>query len=646
MGDSIIGIGLSGLAAAQAGLVTTGHNISNVNTPGYSRQQTLQSTALPLFTGGGYVGQGVNVDTVRRVYSDFLAARTTRTQSEASQLDTLQTQLQQLDNVFSDTTSGLAPAIDQFFAGINALAANPADASTRQSALSGAQALVGRFHQIDDQLVAMRTSANDRISSSVQTVNGITSQIASLNRRILEADSADGSVRPNDLLDQRDQLVAKLNEEIGAHAVAQNNGSYNVFLSNGQAVVVGEQATALAAVPDAADPANLQVALKTGTALLRFRSSDFSGGALAGTLTFRDQYLTDAQNALGRIAVALGSTFNAQHALGQDLNGALGTNFFGVSVPTVVPASTNGGTGAISANIADATALTGSDYRVQYDGTNYLVTRLGDGTTQSFASLPQTVDGIAIALASGTPAAGDAFTIQPTRTGARDLDVAIHDIAKVAVAGPVRTGIDATNAGTGTISAGRVDASFLTAPLTGTVTLTYASGPNQLTGFPATLPVTVTAGGVTTTYAAGAPVPYTPDATIAFGGISFVVSGTPANGDTFTVARNIGGIGDGRNAQALAGLAVRNMVGGTTSYQGAYASLVGSVGGTTQQIGVENDAQSALLAQAQAAQSASSGVNLDEEAANLQRYQQAYQAAGKLIAIGASLFKTILDLGT
>ncbi len=223
--------------------------------------------------------------------------------------------------------------------------------------------------------------------------------------------------------------------------------------------------------------------------------------------------------------------------------------------------------------------------------------------------------------------------------------MAIRDVAKVAVASPVRTGITPANAGTGTISAGTVDASFLAAPLAGTLTLTYASGANQLTGFPATVPVTVTANGVSTTYAAGAPVPYTPGATIAFGGISFVVSGAPQNGDQFTVARNAGGIGDGRNAQVLANLATRNLVGGSTSYQGAYASLVSGVGGATQQIGVESDAQGKLLAQAQAAQSGLSGVNLDEEAANLQRYQQAYQAAGKLIAIAGALFQTILDIG-
>src|SRR5512141_1593449 len=202
MGASLLGIGASGLAAAQAGLATTGHNISNVNTPGYSRQEVVQTNRLPLFTGSGFMGQGVDVTTVRRVYSDFLAARAITAQSDASALAMRQDQLAQLDSILGDATSGLAPALQEFYAGFNALAANPSDSTARQTALSGAQMLVSRFHELDGQLADLRKTANDRIAGTVTEINGYASQIAKLNQRITQVASGDPTQRPNDLLDQ------------------------------------------------------------------------------------------------------------------------------------------------------------------------------------------------------------------------------------------------------------------------------------------------------------------------------------------------------------------------------------------------------------------------------------------------------------
>jgi flagellar hook-associated protein 1 FlgK len=647
MTDSILGIGLSGLTAAQAGLSTTGHNIANVNTPGYSRQEAIQATRQPLYTGSGYIGQGVDVTSVRRIYSDFLAARTLRSQAESSQLDALQTQLSQIDNLFSDATTGLAPAIDQFFSGLNAMAANPSDLSARQSALSGAQGLVSRFHQVDGELASLKDAANQRVAASVQQINGLASQIAVLNRRIADASNADSSQSPNDLLDQRDQLVSDLNKQIGATVVVQTDGSYNVFLSNGQGLVVGTQPYALTAVPDSRDPSVLQVGLQTGSTVLRFQSSDFSGGELAGTLAFRDQYLQDAQNSLGRVAAALGTTINSRNALGLDLNGAMGGALFSLPAVPVQSATTNTGNAVVAAAITDPTGLTTSDYRVSYDGAAYVVTRLSDNTSQTFATLPQTVDGVSISITSGAAAAGDTFLVQPTRTAARDIDVAITDPKRLAAAAPIRTSFGTGNVGNATISVGSVDASYPAAPLGTTVTLSFDGTTGNLNGFPATAAVTaVQTNGTSTTYAPGASVPYTSDTAYKFNGISVTLSGTPANSDTFTIAPNTGGIGDNRNARLMADLARQNTLdGGTASFHDAYAQLVSDIGGAMQEVSSENDAQSQLLSQAQAAQSAASGVNLDEEAANLQKYQQAYQASAKVIAIAASMFQTILDIG-
>jgi len=240
MSNGIFGIGLSGLYAAQAGLLTTGHNISNVNTPGYTRQQTIQATAIAQHTGAGFIGSGTTVSTVRRVYSDFLNAQTLQQQAAASHLDTYSTQTSQLDNLFGDTATGLSPALSDFFAGVNAVAANPADIPSRQTLLSSAQGLVGRFQQLDQQITESRTSVNTQISSTIGTINSLSVNIADLNRQIALGNASSGGLQPpNDLLDQRDQLLNQLNQQVGATAVAQNYGSINVFLPNGQALVVG-----------------------------------------------------------------------------------------------------------------------------------------------------------------------------------------------------------------------------------------------------------------------------------------------------------------------------------------------------------------------------------------------------------------------
>jgi len=646
MGTSIFGIGLSGLTAAQAGLLTTSHNISNVNTPNYSRQEVLQGSRFPQFTGAGFIGQGVDVDTVRRVYNDFLGAQVQQTQAGASQLDTYYAQLTQLDNLFGDPVSGLSPALNDFFAGVNAVASHPADVPARQTMLSSAQALVSRFQLLDGQLSEMGAGVNSQISSTVGSINADATGIAELNKRITLATAGAGSGQPpNDLLDQRDALLADLNHQIGATGVQQSDGSFNVYLSNGQALVVGEQSYRLAAVPDGNDPQNLQVGLQTASGVVAFRVSDLQGGALGGLLAYRDNVLGEAENQLGRIAATLAQGFNDQHQRGQDLNGQLGGNFFTMPVPQVQDSVLNTGSAAIAVTITSADALTASDYRLQYDGANYTLTRLSDNTQQSFATLPQTVDGLQISLGSGAPAAGDSFLIQPTRFAARDLAVAINDVSKIAAGAPIRTSIATANTGSGQISPGSVDASYPSAALTSTVTLTYDGATSKLSGFPATQALTVTSGGTSTTYAAGVPVPYTAGATISFGGISIMISGMPANNDTFSITPNTGGAGDNRNAQLLAALAQQNVVAnGSATLSGAYGQLVSFVGNITRQAQVASDAQAKLLSQVQQAQQSVSGVNLDEEAANLQRYQQAYQAAGKVMAIADSLFDTILGI--
>lgn len=639
MGSSVFNIGVSGLAAAQAGLLTTGHNISNASTPGFNRQQIVQSTNTPQFTGAGYFGQGTNVTTVQRVYNQFLASQTLSAQTRLSELNAYADQIRQVDGLLADPSAGLSTALNDFFRGVHEVAANPASIPARQSMLSMAQALVGRFQSVDGRLNEIRDGVDTQLASTVADINSYTTQIAALNQRIILAQAAGPGQPANDLLDQRDQLIAQLNQQVRVTTLTESDGSLSVFVGNGQAVVVGAQSYGLATMQSGEDASRMTVGITLasgGTAALP--EAMLTGGTLGGLLAFRRESLDTAQNALGRIALGLAETFNAQHRLGQDLTGALGGNFFTAPAPQVITPNNppNGGTAAIGVAVASAANLTTSDYRLTANGGgNYTLVRLSDSTTVfSATALPQTVDGLTISLASGAANAGDSFLIQPTRAAAHDIAVALTDARSIAAAAPIRTAASNGNSGTGAISAGSVNAPPpVNANLTQTVTITFNNPPT-----------TFDVVGTGTGNPAG--VAYTAGGSISYNGWTVEIGGTPAAGDVFTISANSAGVADNRNALLLAGLQTgKTLAGGTASYQSAYAQIVSDVGNKTREIQVTATAQESVVKQAEDAQQSLSGVNLDEEAANLLRYQQAYQASGKMIEIADKLFNTLLELG-
>ena len=647
MGISVLGIGITGLNAATAGLATTGHNIANASTPGFSRQEIVQSSGLAQFSGAGYFGQGVTVSTVKRLYSDVLANQLSLAQSQGSQLEAYYAQIEQLDSLLADASAGLSPALQDFFGGVADLAAHPESVPSRQVLIGSAQALVARFQGLGTRFDEMRTRINTEITSSVDAINGYARQITALNHNILVAESV-GRQPANDLRDQRDQLIAALNQEVRATVVKENSGEYNVFIGNGQPVVVGSNAYALVATPSLEDPQRMEVGYPSGTSVAQLAPDSLQGGRLGGLLAYRSDTLDMAQNALGRVAIGLAQTFNDRHALGQDLNGALGGAFFSVPGPTVLPLSSNAGTATVAAALQSADALTTSDYRLHYDGASggneqFTLTRLADGTTTSITfptggSGSVSVDGLDLTLSTGATL-NDSWIIEPTRYGARDIAMALTNPAAIAAAAPVRTGASLANAGDATISQGSVS-SVADLPLPASVSLTYDAAMSQFN----------VAGAVP----AAGPVAYTSGGTISFNGVSFTITGSPADGDVFTLERNSNAIGDNRNALALAALQSANTLGrnaavpgsaATTTFQGAYSQLVSEVGNTSRRIQVTSAAQTNVIAQARQAQQSVSGVNLDEEAANLLRYQQAYQASAKMMEIASGLFQTLLDLG-
>ena len=654
MGVGVFGIGVSGMNAAQAGLITTGHNISNASTPGYSRQEVVQTANIPQSRGTGFLGQGVDVVTVRRLYNDALSGQLTLAQTQGGQLDAYNAQIKQLSNMFSDSSAGLTPVLSNFFSGVADIAAHPESVPSRQALLSAANTLTARLHDLDQQMSQMNTSINADVTASVNSINGYAQQIANLNQRIGSAEGASGQPA-NDLRDKRDALVTALNQEVHTSVIKDNSGNYNLFIGNGQSLVVGVRVFELAAMPSLENPERITVGYKSGNSITPLAESSIQGGLLGGVLSFRSASLDAAQNALGRVAIGVAQSFNQQHRLGQDLNGALGGDFFSFAGPAVMANSRNTSPVPITvtATLQDASALTTSSYSLKYTGSlagneTFELTRNSDGTTWQvtpFAtgtSGTKTVDGLTLNLTvPGGAVGGDSWTIEPTRFASGSIRVLVKSPQEIAAASPIRTEALLTNSGSATVTAGSVS-SVQYLPLSGPVTLTYvaATGKFTVTG-------TGAAPGV-------ADIAYSAGNSISFNGLSFSISGTPSNGDQFTISRNSNGVSDNRNAVALGALQASNTLGkdanlaggglATTTFGGAYSEMVSQIGNTARQMDMTATAQVNVIAQAKQSLQSLSGVNLDEEAANLLRFQQAYQASGKMMQIANTLFQSVLDL--
>lgn len=633
----LLNVAVTGLNAAQVGVLTTSHNIANASTEGYNRQRIIQSTNTPMFTGAGYIGQGTNVLTVRRIYDQQLNEQVLAASTGAAEMDSYLAQIGQIDNLLADPSAGLTPALSAFFKGVQEMAANPASIPARQGMLSASQALVARFQSLDQRMNEIRSGANAMVTSEVAAINSYAQQIAAINQRIVMAQAAGPNQPPNDLFDQRDQLVADLNTKIRATPIIQNDGTYSVFIGNGQPLVIGNLPYTLKAVAAPDDIERTVVALSSpngGT--IYMPESMLSGGSLGGLIAFRSQSLDEAQNALGRIALTLAQNFNAQHRLGQDLDGDLGGDFFDMSqmMPMVGVNTNNAGSGtiAVAFDTASFDQLKASDYRLTYANGSYTLLRLSDNVATPITAVPQVVDGLSIDVSGWSPASGDSILIQPTRGGASELQMAIGNARDIAAAAPIRTATPLANSGTASISAGSVTATT-GLPLGSAVILTYDAASNTFSA----------SGGVT---AGPFPAYVATGQTITLNGISVTISGNPADGDTFLVENNSFGVSDNRNAVLLGGLQTKNtMEGGTATYLSAYSSIVSRIGNKAREVTITGQAQQSLLEQAQSTRAQLSGVNLDEEAANLLRYQQAYQAAAKVIGIAGRLFDEILALG-
>lgn len=635
---SIISNGVSGLHAAQNNLLTTSHNISNAGTPGFHRQHVVQSTNSAFHTSTGSLGSGVQTSTVQRVYSQFLQTQLLQIQTQSSQLDLEYTQIQQIDNMLADANSGLSPALQDFFSAVQDVATNPASVPSRQALINNAEATVARLQSLDERLLQISRGVNSEITQNIDDINVYARQVADLNDSILRVEGVTGQP-PNDLLDQRDEITHRLSKLISADVVKQGDGAYNIFIGGGHALVVGANNTPLRGFVSPDNPEEIAVGfLNKHDQAIILSDKQLDGGALGGALAFRDGTLDKAKNTLGRIAIGLAQNFNDQHRLGQDLNGDLGKDFFQIPEPRIVADSDNNPASTVTAVISDVGALTTSDYRFDFDGANYSLTRLSDSVSVSTATPPSigtplAFDGVEITAA--TLNANEKFFIKPTIDGATNIKVLVQDTALIAAAAPIRTNAALTNTGNGTISAGSVNPSLPLDPnLQQPVTITFhtpADGQFDVTGVGTGLPAMNQV--------------YTEGDDISFNGFTVQINGTPAAGDVFTIEPNSSGSADNRNALLLGALQTeKKLAGGTLTYQSAYGEIVSQVGNKTRELQITSAAQNNLLAQTERSIQSLSGVNLDEEAANLIRFQHAFQAASKVIEVSKTLFDSLLRI--
>lgn len=548
--SNVLSIGKSALNAAQIGIATVGHNISNASTPGYNRQVVVQAAAQAQNFGYGYVGQGTNVVGIQRVFNDTLSKQVINATATSNASGAYYSNISQVNGVLSDSTAGLNPVIISFFSAVSAAAANPSDTATRQTLISSAQSMVNRFNAVNNQLDQMRESINTQITSSVDAINSYSTQIATLNDTITKAVNSTGNT-PNDLMDQRDQLVAKLSEQIKTTVIKQDDGSYNVFAGTGMPLVVGTQQYSLYTRASDTDPTRVEVAYGNPASPKILSTDTVSGGTLGGVLQFRSETLDSVQNQVGQLAMTLASQFNAQQTQGYDLNGTLGTNLFSIGGPTAISSAYNTDpTKTASASILDPSLLTNSDYTVKYNSGMYTITRVNDKSIMwQGTALPATIDGMEVNVNTSSPTEGDSYLIKPTQYAAGKLSMAFTDVDKLALAGSATT------------------------------------GPN-----------------------------------------------------------------DNENGLKLAALqtgANVRVAGSNTNrtYTQAFAQMVSAVGTKTNELSITSKADAMALENATSAMQSESGVNLDEEATDLLRYQQAYQAAGKMMQIASQLFEVLLQMG-
>ena len=469
----LIGIGLSGLRSHQTALSVTGNNVANTNTDGYSRQEAIFTDNQSLLTGAGYVGQGTSIDNIRRISQEFVVDQIRADTTVYNERNALLEQAESVDNLLASTTTGLTPALSSFFQSFQGAADDPTSIPQRQLLLTQSEGLVARFHSLNDRLNSQARNIELELDAAISSINSLAQSLAELNQSIAVATGAGQGSEPNNLLDARDEALRELSEYVSVSTFAQGtDGQINVFIGNGQPLVVGNSAGILNGIPSPEDSSRLDITLSV-SGVPQIVSDELSGGKIGGLLDFRDNDLRDAINSMGRIGLVLADTINDQHALGMDLESNLGGLFFddvnseALSRSRIFANSENLAPAdqVLRVNITDASSLTTDNYELRFEGpsnSDFIIVNASDNQTVLKSTLPGIfpanveIDGFQLQFEAGTYKVGDRFTIQPTKTGASDIALNIDRVEEVALASPIRADADIGNTGNAQISLGEM----------------------------------------------------------------------------------------------------------------------------------------------------------------------------------------------
>ncbi len=637
-------IGKTAMFASYASLQTASNNIANANTPGYSRQSAVLADSPSQFTGSGFFGKGVAVSTISRAYDSYLTGQAVGTASTAAADSARLDKLTQLEDVFPIGTDGIGAAAGNLMNSFVDVSNNPGDSSARQVVLSQAQELASRVRAAGDQLSTLQAGVTQDVKTSVASLNSMAQQVAGLNAQIA---SMQGSGQaPNQLLDQRDQLVKQIASVINVTSISADDGSVGLFIGGGQNLVLGGNANTVKAVPDSFDPSKVMLTMTEGGTDRLIPPDSLAGGSLSGLLKFQNEDLTTAKNLLGQIATAVGGAVNKQQSLGLDLGqpAGAGAPIFSVGAPRVLGAASNGGNAALSLTVDDSSKVQASDYAMSFDGSQYTLTRSSDNTAVagspfSAAQLASGVhfDGVTLQLTGGAANTNDRFHLQPVALAAQGMRTVLASPNGIAAASPFIGSVDVDNKGTATIDSlsatdpsynGALGANIAFTSDTGAYTWSLSDGS---TG--------------TGQWTAGTP--------ISLNGFQMSLAGVPKSGDNIAVAPTTSVASNNGNALAFAAMGELGIVAaggaagnsaGSQTVTDAYASALANIGVRVQGGKTASTISTAAASDAETARSNKSGVNLDEEAAKLIQFQQSYQAAAKILQVAQQIFDSMLQM--
>lgn len=634
--SSLMSLGTQAVFAAYAQLQTTSNNIANANTPGYSRQSAQLATAGGGYSGSGYFGRGVTVQTVTRASNMFLTQQALATGSTAAADGVRHQLLGQLEKVLPGGAAGLGAAATQIFNAFADVAAAPGDLSARQAVLGRLGDFASLARSSSDQIEALQANVAHDVAGGVAEVNTLAAELAKLNVNIAAATHR--GHMPNDLLDQRDDLIKRIGAQVEVHTIMGPDETASVFVGSGQTLVLGAAAHKLVVQADPQDSSRVALGVNIAGQVTPLDTQAIGDGLIGGLMRFQDQDLADARNRLGQLAAGLASAVNQQQSYGLDLQGQPGTPLFSFTGPQALPASGNARdasgnpVASVTLAITDASALKASDYRLAPDPANagqYVITRLADGQVFQPVADGQSVDGFSITIGPNAPAAGESFTLKPVAAAASNLQLVLNNPRGLAAANPVVAVANPANTGTATISALDISAAPADPYQAMTLAFTDDAGSYELRDAGSNL----LASG---SFSAGQPISYN--------GIALSLAGLPKTGDRITVEPTTHPAASNGNALRFDNLASRPLVDGQTVAD-AYANAMSDLGVRVQGAAASADNSATVASRATAELSAETGVNLDEEAARLIQYQQGYQAAAKMLQTAQTMFDAIVNLG-